>query len=241
MKVAVEKLCKQLGHVCPDEGETPLMDVYILRTSAAETDKDARDPQKWHLDDVTKFLVAAVVLSGQGATEFHAGPYADLSEGVSPEVLNEWTVEWRKGWVDHSQSDEEKAHWTAKARAAELISPGNDCQCDWNRADVKPQCGPGDGVFFWSNKVHRGPATKVGEERIILFVSWNAWTTRSKATTSPNSASLTDYSYYEDHLTKKLELSEKSKRIAQRELAKLVQRPAKRKQVEQIGGAGAGT
>jgi len=39
MKVAVEKLCKQLGHVCPDEGETPLMDVYILRTSAAETDK----------------------------------------------------------------------------------------------------------------------------------------------------------------------------------------------------------
>ena len=31
-----------------------------------------------------------------------------------------------KGWVDHSQSDEEKAHWTAKARAAELISPGND-------------------------------------------------------------------------------------------------------------------
>ena len=38
----------------------------------------------------------------------------------------------------------------------------------------------GAGFFFWSNKVHRGPATSRGEERLVLFVSWSAWMERKK-------------------------------------------------------------
>ena len=86
----------------------PLMDVYALRTAQDERDDVARAPQAWHLDHYSKFPVAAAILKGQGATEFHCGPYADLASGQRPETLEMWTEEWRTGWKVSRQS---ARHW----------------------------------------------------------------------------------------------------------------------------------
>jgi hypothetical protein len=212
-------------HWNAEDGEfPPLMDVYALRTAADEKVAEARAAQAWHLDDCTKFPVAALILLGCGATEFHAGPYADLSQGCTPETIAEWTKDWRHGrWEDkekvywqHSESIAEQQHWRSRLREAGLLSEDND-RCNWNRLDEdKPEnAGAGDGVLFWSNKVHRGPATEDGVERIVLFVSWNWWAARGKM--SVHAASPTDYSFFEWHLSPKLRLSERADRLSKRQ------------------------
>ena len=60
----------------------------------------------------------------------------------------------------------------------------------------------GFAATFWSNKVHRGPATALGEERLILFCTWLP---PGMAQTMMESE--TDYSYKAAHLEPKLRLS----------------------------------
>ena len=238
----------------------PLMDVYALRTARDERDDVARAPQAWHLDHYSKFPVAAAILKGQGATEFHCGPYADLASGQRPETLEMWTEEWRTGWkvsrqsARHwrvgsllvtvhlllrrpvslfsdvcvqgmkldtdpppSQSHEELAHWTTRLDAAGLLR-ADDKSLDFDRVDeaAKPECsGAGDIALFWSNKVHRGPRTTVGEERVVLFVSWSMWAA-SSSRSGVGAASLTDYSFYDWHFKPKLVMSHRALRNARR-------------------------
>lgn len=97
VRVAVEKVQERLQHLCkPGEEVPPLMDVYALRTGKEEEDPEARAPQRWHLDDYTKFPVAALVLRGRGATEFHTGAYADFTTQLGDENddMEERLREW---------------------------------------------------------------------------------------------------------------------------------------------------
>ena len=91
---------------------------------------------------------------------------------------------------------------------------------DWDNqvAPVHEGCdGEGDGVIFFSNKVHRGPATWTGEERIVLFVSWNK---HRRGKVSLGGSSQTDYSYYKCHLEPKLRLTKHAERNERREARK---------------------
>ena len=209
----VRRLEERLQDLCPEE-HGPLMDVYALRTAGTETDPEARAPQEWHLDDYSKFPVAAVILRGHGATEFHSGPYADFTRGAPGEsTLRGWTEEWRLYKRPCSQSEEEQRHWTERLRAADLLSE-DGLRCEWDRPAVPAvSCTAGDGAIFWSNKVHRGPGTRCGEERVVLFVSWNKRTQGKRARNAP---SQTDYSYYAEHFEPKLALTDRAKRSAKR-------------------------
>ena len=211
----VRRLEERLQDLCPEE-HGPLMDVYALRTAGAETNAEARAPQEWHLDDYSKFPVAAVILRGQGATEFHHGPYADFANGAPGEsTLKAWTEDWRlyKRQLWCSQSEEEQRHWTERLRAAGLLSEDGK-RCDWDRPAVPAiSCAAGDGAIFWSNKVHRGPGTQPGEERVVLFVSWNRHRQGRRARNAPSE---TDYSYYAEHFEPKLKLSKRAERSSKR-------------------------
>ena len=79
LKHAVGRLEEHLLKICPDDllldgNIPPLMDVYALKTARDESDATARAAQAWHLDDYSKFPVAALILRGHRGTEFHAGP-----------------------------------------------------------------------------------------------------------------------------------------------------------------------
>ena len=216
----VEQLEAKVRSMMGPEELGALMDVYALRTAAGEPAAgEARAPQAWHLDDWDKFPVAAVILRGKGATEFHDGRYADFaSDGPDRDTLKAWTADWRQGTKRPcSQSTEEQRHWTERMRAADLLILSEDgLRCDWDRpAAVPAECGAGDGAIFWSNKVHRGPATAPGEERILVFVSWNRkWLGAGRKKISRNAASDTDYSYYVEHFEPKLAMSDRAKRRA---------------------------
>ena len=94
VRVAVERVQERLERLLHPVEVPPLMDVYALRTAKWEDGEEARAPQRWHLDDYTKFPVAALVLSGTGATEFHTGLYADFSAGADGEPIEDKVAVW---------------------------------------------------------------------------------------------------------------------------------------------------
>jgi hypothetical protein len=81
------------------------------------------------------------------------------------------------------------------------------------------QGAPADAVFFWSNKLHRGPAAPPpGADgkvltRDVLFVSWG-W--RGVSVPSKSTESATDYQVFDTHLDPKLQLSRRGGRRAKR-------------------------
>jgi hypothetical protein len=90
IRACVEELEGRMRALCGDVAEgLVLQDCYALLTPADETDEEARSPQRWHLDAVTRFPVAALVLRGGRATEFVVGPYSDLAAGVAPAARSE--------------------------------------------------------------------------------------------------------------------------------------------------------
>lgn len=90
----VKELEGRMRTLCGDGVADGLMlqDCYALLTPADETDEEARSPQKWHLDAITRFPVAALVLRGGRCTEFSVGAYSDFSAGVAPATLERWTA-----------------------------------------------------------------------------------------------------------------------------------------------------
>jgi hypothetical protein len=94
VRVAVERVQARLEHLLHPVEVPPLMDVYALKTAKEEDGEEARAPQRWHLDDFTKFPVAALLLSGTGATEFHTGPYADFSASSDGEPMEDKVSYW---------------------------------------------------------------------------------------------------------------------------------------------------
>ena len=61
--------------------------------------------------------------------------------------------------------------------------------------------------------MHRGPGTKPGEERVVLFVSWNRHRQGRRARNAPSE---TDYYYYAEHFEPKLKLSKRAERSSKR-------------------------
>lgn len=219
LRDAVEALqARVFAHCGCTEHDYALQDCYALFTPADEINEEARAPQQWHLDAITRFPVAALLLHGQRWTEFTAGPYSDFSAGVDEAKLEEWCAPWKnlraKTWC--SESVEEWEHWRGHMYAADLVGVGDEGECTsvWGERPVAPTprtSRVGDACIFWSNKVHRGPGTEEGEERIVLFCSWLPREHRGsgKARTAQ---SQTDYSFYDTHLEHKLFLSDRAQR-----------------------------
>ena len=90
-------------------------------------------------------------------------------------------------------------------------------ECDWAKLAVAdgPAGEPGDVAVFWSNKVHRGPGTEPGEERLVLFCAWQLVGRRA----GNNRESETDYNFYDTHLEPKLRLSQRAARGIKRQRA----------------------
>lgn len=214
-----------------------LQDCYALLTPAEEVSDEARAPQRWHLDAIKAFPVAALILRGRRATEFATGPYSDFSSGVSDRTLDVWTSSLKqinaRTW--ESESIEEWEHFSRHLHDAGLVTgvdaQSGDSECDWSKLEVapKPDASAGSAAIFWSNKVHRGPATSPGEERLVLFCSWLPRPDASShgvgscdaadgraATLASKKESETDYSYYDGHLEPKLRLSERAIRSSKR-------------------------
>jgi len=205
-----------------------IQDCYALYTPTDEVHPEARAPQRWHLDAIKQFPVAALLLRGARSTEFAAGPYSDFAAGVSARKLDEWTASLKhinaRTW--ESESNEEWEHFNRHLHAAELVTA--DEECDWSELKVatSPEASPGSASIFWSNKVHRGPGTDVGEERLVLFCSWlpSRSGSSSGASSSESAAksgtrkkeSETDYSYYDGHMEPKLRLSARALRSNKR-------------------------
>jgi hypothetical protein len=209
-----KKLVRELG---PEVEAWVPQDLYVLHTPEHEEGKHARDPQAWHLDAMKKFAVAALVLKGGHPTEFPVGKYSDFSEGVHADTLDAWVQVYKQ---DGTQADEgrfaesqrELEHFTHHLTTAGLVTGpaarGDDSAIphtlNWAKLQraPAPKATPGFATCFWSNKVHRGPATKRGEERLVLFCTW----------LPPDMAradeSETDYSYRACHLGPKLRLSD---------------------------------
>lgn len=193
----------QLG---PEMAEWVAQDLYVLHTPREEEGSKARAPQTWHLDSIKKFAVAALVLRGAHATEFPKGAYSDFSAGVAPSKLEEWMQFWRTDSFDtdpgrEAESVEEHEHFTRHLTEAQLTTGAY--KCEWTKLEVAPAptAAPGFATTFWSNKVHRGPATAKGEERLVLFCTWLPPGMARKT------ESETDYSYKACHLEPKLRLS----------------------------------
>jgi hypothetical protein len=93
-----------------------------------------------------------------------------------------------------------------------------DEECDWSKLEIAPapEGAAGDAAVFWSNKVHRGPGTSVGEERLVLFCSRLPTLSQSERRATPKASSETDYSFYDTHLEPKLRLSERAGRSLKR-------------------------
>jgi hypothetical protein len=189
IRACVEELEGRMRALCGDVAEgLVLQDCYALLTPADETDEEARSPQRWHLDAVTRFPVAALVLRGGRATEFVVGPYSDLAAGVAPATLARWIAPLKNihALTWESDSLEEWMHFQHHLHAARLVTGATlddehgepeECEeCDWAKlpvAEAPPEAAEAGGYsIFWSNKVHRGPGTALGEERLVLFCSW---------------------------------------------------------------------
>lgn len=209
-------------------GDYVLQDCYALLTPADETDAEARAPQRWHLDAVKRFPVAALLLRGSRPTEFAVGPYSDFSDGVPAATLERWTLPLKdihaRTW--ESESVEEWAHFQQHLHAAQLVTGTEEDECgqhveacDWSALRVAPSPADagvsGGSSIFWSNKVHRGPGTLPGEERVVLFCSWIPREARHVDVTK-SKESETDYSFYDTHLEPKLRLSQRSQRSIKR-------------------------
>ena len=93
-------------------------------------------------------------------------------------------------------------------------------ECDWSKLAIAPAPPgvPGDAAVFWSNKVHRGPGTDMGESRLVLFCSWLPVeeAQAERRTQKKKKESETDYSFYDTHFEYKLQLSERAKRSEKR-------------------------
>ena len=212
----VEVLHARLVTTCGDELQSfVLQDCYALYTPPEEISAEARAPQRWHLDAIKRFPVAALLLRGARATEFGVGSYSDLSAGISARTLEEWTASLKlinaKTW--EAESEAEWMHFSQHLHAASLVT-GEDNEtgvgeCDWSKLRVAPtpEATAGSASIFWSNKVHRGPGTELGEERLVLFCSWLPAATKGKKKESE-----TDYSFYDGHLEPKLRLSARARR-----------------------------
>ena len=91
IRACVDVLHRAMVAACGGEADAyVLQDCYALLTPADDTNEEARAPQRWHLDAISRFPVAALVLRGRRATQFTAGRYSDLSEGVAPSTLERW-------------------------------------------------------------------------------------------------------------------------------------------------------
>ena len=89
----VKELERRMRFLCGTSADGfVLQDCYALLTPADETDAEARRPQRWHLDAITRFPVAALVLRGGRHTEFSVGAYSDFAAGVAPATLQRWTA-----------------------------------------------------------------------------------------------------------------------------------------------------
>ena len=146
-----------------------LQDCYALFTPADEESEEARAPQRWHLDAIKKFPVAALCLNGGRWTEFADGPYSDFSAGVPEPTLERWSAPWRSMSVAtwESESAEEWEHWSRHLHAARLVTA--DEECDWDLlpvAPTPPRSHVGDASIFWSNKV--GPRSRSPPRRLLL-------------------------------------------------------------------------
>lgn len=187
LRRVVETLERHVAAACGiDVSGLVIQDCYALLTPASETSAEARAPQRWHLDAVKKFPVSALLLRGARWTEFAEGPYSDFSAGVGEATLERWCAPWKdlRAPTWESESAEEWEHWTAHLHAAKLVTStgAEEPECDWERLPVAPfptadggaplASSAGDCSLFWSNKVHRGPGTDEGEERLVLFCSW---------------------------------------------------------------------
>lgn len=201
-----------------------LQDCYALLTPTEEIGGDSRAPQRWHLDAIKRFPVAALLLRGGRSTEFSAGRYSDFTAGVSAAQLEEWTASLKTlntpTW--ECESAEEWEHFGAHLHAAGLVTGADaetgDGECDWSTLAVAPapEASAGSSSLFWSNRVHRGPATELGEERLVLFCSWLP----AEAAAGGRNAkkeSETDYSFYDGHLEPKLRLSVSAARSYKRQ------------------------
>jgi len=214
-----------------------LNDCYCLLTRAGETGAHARAAQPMHLDDAAQFLVATLLLRGRDVTEFHDGRFSDTGAGPSgqPEGrLPQWTEDWKvehgtEGERAKSSSIDEQQHWQRVLEAAGLAD-----EAGWTKVLAGPaaQPGPGDGVLFWSNKAHRGPATRAEDgERLALFLSLDAATPHDPPHQSCEGAVAaapplkkqrkagggpvvvtTDYNLFKEHLLPKLQLSQRAAR-----------------------------
>ena len=71
------------------------------------------------------------------------------------------TADWREGFSKNSRSEGELEWWRSRLEAANLLNEDRT-KCAWDCHPAVPSMdpGPGDGTLFWSNKVHRGPATR---------------------------------------------------------------------------------
>ena len=218
VRSVVKTLQQTVAESCGSEyASYVLQDCYALFTPREEEGEEARAPQRWHMDAVKAFPVAALLLRGRRATEFAAGNYSDLSSGVSDAQLEAWTASLKHitAHTWESESAEEWEHFSRHLHAADLVTgvdaESGEPECDWSKLEVvrTPNYSPGCASIFWSNKVHRGPATEPGEERLVLFCTW-----------LPPGAigrqSETDYSYYDGHLEPKLHLSQRAKRSSKR-------------------------
>ena len=202
----------------PEMSDWVAQDLYVLHTPREEEGSRARAPQAWHLDSIKKFAVAALVLRGGHPTEFPAGPYSDFSEGVCASKLEGYMRFWRTDGFDtepgrEAESVEEHEHFTHHLAAAGLTTGAY--RCDWDKLEVAPypRASPGFATTFWSNKVHRGPATGRGEERLVLFCTW-------LPPGMPQAAeSETDYTFKACHLEPKLRLSAAASEAAALEFA----------------------
>lgn len=233
LRPVVEMLEAQVVAAAGLQEELVLQDCYALFTPADEENEEARAPQRWHLDSVKKFPVAALCLKGGRWTEFADGPYSDFGDCSSLD-LEQWSAPWRSLAVPtwESESVEEWEHWSRHLHAARLVT--GDDECDWDRlpaAPRPPRSGTGDASIFWSNKLHRGPGTEVGEERLVLFCSWMPVGERRKpasgSSASRSAQSETDYSFYDGHLEPKLRLSERAGRNMKRAAEAALERPGR--------------
>jgi len=215
-----------------------LQDCYALLTPADESGEEARAPQRWHLDAIKQFPVAALLLRGGRATEFVAGGYSDMADGVSERTLEQWCASLKhiraRTW--EAESIEEWEHFSKHLHAAGLVTGVDDetgePECNWDKLGVAAgpsRASAGSASIFWSNKVHRGPQTDPGEERLVLFCSWLPPTSAAiqpgggrkkgsaiQAGGGRKKESETDYSFYDVHLEPKLRLSQRAVRSNKR-------------------------
>jgi len=96
LRRVVEVLERRVAAACGlRRAELHIHDCYALLTPENEVEPEARAPQRWHLDAVRRFPVAALLLRGGRWTEFAAGPYSDFSAGVPVDTLERWCAPWK--------------------------------------------------------------------------------------------------------------------------------------------------